>query len=267
MAWITGGQTIPAEWLEDYKSALTPMVDGKVVRRRYPWRLPHMQNANPDVSAAQLAQRGIFDASCNCYRVQPLSGGATPPAEGPRNRSYWYTTAAGSGLWYYNYFMQTSIDTYLGGSTPLWCRSSIVDDTYVYNLQPDTNFKNETGLYALVDGASEYRTFIKNPYPLFDYVQLTPVTWYACGTGLNYVIVEVYEIDDPWDVNTITWNNKPPLGRLLSERTLVVGSGNYKMYLGKGVVSYCVLRSGGFCGVRWASAQYADATKRPYSTS
>jgi len=75
-------------------------------------------------SSSQQEVRSTFRACCDCFNAQPETGGATPPALGPRNRSWWYAQAGASGLWYYNYFMQQTLDSYFAGTDPDWCKST-----------------------------------------------------------------------------------------------------------------------------------------------
>jgi len=76
-------------------------------------------------SSAQQEVRSTFRACCDCFNKQPETGGATPPAIGPRNRSWWYAQAGASGLWYYNYFMQQTLNAYFSNSPPDWCLKSV----------------------------------------------------------------------------------------------------------------------------------------------
>jgi len=73
-------------------------------------------------SQAQLLVRSKFKASCDCFMQQPDSGGAEPSGIGPYSRAWWYTSSFPSGLFYYNFFMQATLDYYFSnGSAPLWC--------------------------------------------------------------------------------------------------------------------------------------------------
>lgn len=72
-------------------------------------------------SGAQRHVRKSFKSCCNCFGAQPMSGGEEPAGTGPYSREWWYTTAGPSGLWYYDYFMQQSLNKYLDNEVPKWC--------------------------------------------------------------------------------------------------------------------------------------------------
>ena len=125
-------QDIPPEMADAYDISLQRATLWKAggdiyqVRHRVPFRLPHMQDpSTQSPSAAQRVVRNAFKKCVACYNVQPYSGGVTPPDPGPRNRSWWYSAASGSGLWYYDYFIQQSMPSFLGSQVPVWCMVTI----------------------------------------------------------------------------------------------------------------------------------------------
>lgn len=130
---------------------------------------------------AQLLVRNSFKASCDCFGVQPKTGGATPPETGPRNRSWWYNQSQGSGLFYYNYFMKQTIPEYLYTTPPDWCISAI----YSLQVQP----------YAVVYGKpctenpEYYRNYAWLGYLQSNYIEM-PETEYRLG-------IKTYSIYNP----------------------------------------------------------------------
>lgn len=93
------------------------------VRRRVPFRLPHMQSRSFQTpSESQLQVRHAFSMCIDCFNIQPYTGGATPPDPGPRDRAWWYIQSLGSGLFYMNYFVQQSWPIFRDQEIPDWCR-------------------------------------------------------------------------------------------------------------------------------------------------
>jgi len=121
-------QNIPPAMADAYDASLQRATlwksggDIYQVRKRVPFRIGHVQNF-PDghPTPAQIKVRDAFKLSCNCFRRQPASGGVVPPAIGPRDRSWWYNAAVGSGLWYYDYFIQQTWPLFYSGQIPDWC--------------------------------------------------------------------------------------------------------------------------------------------------
>lgn len=82
-------------------------------------------------SFAQQKIRKNFQKCVRCFKRQPMSGGAEPSGQGYYSREWWYTTAGPSGLWYYDYFIQQTMDYYLTSSdAPLWCKQPVPYEHY-----------------------------------------------------------------------------------------------------------------------------------------
>lgn len=86
-------------------------------------------------SDEQIAQRIKFSRACKCFNRQTHTGGATPPALGPRNRSWWYDQSAGSGLFYFDYFMQQTLNAFSLSDSADWCcdMAGLMKSYYVEN--------------------------------------------------------------------------------------------------------------------------------------
>ena len=92
------------------------------IRKRMPHIWPRMQNeSESSPSKAQREVRAAFKKCCNCFNIQPWDGGAEPDGLGPYSRTWWYTQATPSGLWYYDYFIQQSWYTFFTNQLPKWC--------------------------------------------------------------------------------------------------------------------------------------------------
>jgi hypothetical protein len=100
MAKIEGTQNIPSEWKMYYDGAATPAMPNSIVRKRYPWRLPKMQEGGYGVSEAQKKQRERVKKIVEKFKK--LS---------PAERARWYAARPPwhSLLWYYNYFIMSGL--------------------------------------------------------------------------------------------------------------------------------------------------------------
>lgn len=100
MARIEGDQNIPSALLDAYRATLTEKQPDGASRKRYPYRVPHMQKGGADVKAAQLTQRARFQGSIS--RFNQLS-------QAERQRWYAARPPWSSFLWYYNYFILSDL--------------------------------------------------------------------------------------------------------------------------------------------------------------
>jgi len=100
MAKITDPQNIPPALLDLYRGTLNPHPTGNIVKKRYPYRMPRMQENGPGVHAGQVAQRARFKTA-----VQNFKGVSQA------DRARWYAAEPpySSFLWYFNYFIMSSL--------------------------------------------------------------------------------------------------------------------------------------------------------------
>lgn len=100
MAKITPPQNIPSELLDGYRATLGEERPDHGVRKRYPYRVPTMQSLVGHPSPKQRAQRARFLIAKSNFAN----------ADWP-TRQRWYAAAPewGSVLWYYNYFIMSSL--------------------------------------------------------------------------------------------------------------------------------------------------------------
>lgn len=100
MAKTGGTQNVPSELLDLYRGTLGEQDPKKNIGKRFPYRLPHMQTVGGHPSKAQAKQRARFNES----RVSFAD-------VSPEQRTRWYANEPeyGSYLWYYNYFIMSSL--------------------------------------------------------------------------------------------------------------------------------------------------------------
>jgi len=98
-------QDIPAELYDPYVRSLGasavwyPGSDIRTVKKRPPYRLPHMKsNSRGSPSAAQLEVRAAFLKCVECWNDSPRSGGVEPPELGWRSKEWWFA-ASGEQTW------------------------------------------------------------------------------------------------------------------------------------------------------------------------
>jgi len=100
MAKIEGTQSIPAEWLDEYRATLTEKLSTGVGRKRFPFRLRLFSKKGYKATNTQLEQRSRFGAIRNKFKTVSHE-----------ERQRWYAAMPPwhSLLWYYNYFMLSGL--------------------------------------------------------------------------------------------------------------------------------------------------------------
>jgi len=241
MVKITLPQDIPA-WLYDkYTATLTVALPDEIVRKRYAWTLRHVQTVLGHPSLLQLIHRATFLDCVHCFHAQPDSGGSTPPDYGPRNRSWWYSQAG--AMWYYTYFIQQTIISYLADTTPDWCKDLLQAGVYVCQEHPDTNYEYASRLHLanIISPPIERWIFIKNDKIGFRKIMLWLTSVFTGPNLEKDLIVRCFEVTEPWDKGTITWNNKPALGPLIWEEYIKFeGAQYYAFLIGRLTSSACL---------------------------
>ncbi len=220
MAKITPPQNVPSLLEQKYYAALmmaSAHPGGEQVKRRYPWRLPHMQGdgiwtrdplMGAGVTDKMWEHRAIFKKSCDCFNLQPNTPYAEPPPTGPRSRSWWYEESLGSDMYYYNYFMQQTINAYIAGGTPVWCKLDGIDDSFTFQAAPDTNF-NGLGFLAISWAGQGIETYIKKPALVLSFHIRVVVSQNPDGDPAPNNL-RVRAVGDNWTEGTLTFNNRPP---------------------------------------------------------
>lgn len=252
----TINQDIPSEMADAYDTSLhraaiwIPGSSIRMVRKRVPFRMGHMQNSSTQSpSGAQRLVRRAFRYCVDCYNAQPYSGGVTPPAEGPRNRSWWYDQAVGSGLWYYDYFIQQTWSGFYAGQIPVWCKIgeanlfayNSVSPSYPNTPAPGSQPKaiyNAEGLpyveafYQFDLTAAALSADVPDYYPgkikggsLYFYMYNDIIFDLDSMTFKNQGGKAYAGQVDYWDPATATWNNKPATPPQILERWSYVYEG------------------------------------------
>lgn len=100
MAKVEGPQEIPSALLDGYRATLGEIRPDDGVRKRYPYRVPTMQTDVGRPSPKQKAQRDRFNIAVGNFAGVDWPG-----------RQRWYAAMPewGSLLWYYNYFIMSSL--------------------------------------------------------------------------------------------------------------------------------------------------------------
>jgi len=216
-------QSIPSELYTLYTGAFATTYDWKnkaIARKRNPFRIPTLQGgytiggsspSGSGVSPAQIMQRSVFVSAVNCFNKQPATGGAEPPDTGPRNRSWWYSQSLGSGLFYYNYFMQQTINSILGGSAPDWCKIPITTFCWILSNVPNNNYSASSWFNMRDYYSYKYKVLMHNQ-------EKKTATFYAKTRILNatygtpkklHIIGKI--VAGGWDYTTVTWNTQPAI--------------------------------------------------------
>lgn len=225
MAKIEGDQVIPSDLQFLYEGTLTPGdPEHYWVKTRYPWKLTQMRKKGSGISPKQVAQRHVFILSKNCYNCQPYTGGITPPGWGARNRSWWYNAADGSGLWYYDYFMQQTMNANLSTGTPDWCKGELLGIQTTYFNDPDRNYKAQW--HATCGRLRWWPNYIWLWRKEQNFTKLHILArGYNPGSGPHKSItIRIHKQMVEWDPNTLTWNTQPDLGAIIGTYIIVYGT-------------------------------------------
>lgn len=228
-------QNIPGGLFNLYKGTLSEAksyVGGAACGKRIPfrrWMLKGNGLIYPDVHMGYYVtwpmfyQRRHFARAVYYWEEQLYGSGATPPDWGPRSRGYWFAAAAGTGLWYYNYYIQQTINTMLAGNVPDWCKTLFAADATVQSLYPDNNFGMD--VWSMIcNVAPPWGPFgicwhyIKTAFP-GGYIWISIYVFSGHFPTPNTIVLGVYETSPTWDEATITWNNKPACGNLIMTLT------------------------------------------------
>jgi len=205
------------------------------VRTRQPHKIPGQSFPSPQTPslAKQRAMR-LFQVCARQFHCQPWSGGAEPSGEGGYSRTWWYSQSLSPGLFYFNYYMQQSLNKLHAEQWPKWfCLKESMDDfNVVDSAYPDQSKKwnnpmrcNATNHYQT--GTTRewrcYTRFTLSSYPddflsatlffhlksgqfIFQTYRPGDIHWCEVppqGWGFYFVV------DDPANSPTYTWNTQP----------------------------------------------------------
>lgn len=117
MAKTDGSQSVPSALLDKYRATLGQENPDDVVQKRYPYRVPTMQNQKGTPSAAQKEQRAKFKNKVNNFNNLSQT-----------EKERWFAGAAAwrPGTWYYDFFIQSGLaDIILPDGRPFQMLSNI----------------------------------------------------------------------------------------------------------------------------------------------
>ena len=257
-------QNIPAELKDAYDATLNTqggLASDDKVRGRIPFRIPTLQGCRTirppipvgaQVTWAQCEHRHLFGRSVKCFNLQPDTGGATPPDLGPRGRDWWFNDAIGKLPWYYNWFMYETLNSYVAGSIPDWCKIVGVDTSVT---DPDNpNYAGWPHTWDRIDtnGVGYFkRLWYRRVEPQVRYMTVTFSIIWNYGTSEDKIL-SVYQIDADPNKLFLKWNNQPPLGAKVDEIKIVdfgTGPFSYNCYTGTGQWVAMVVTAGKWGGI------------------
>lgn len=234
MAKVEGDQNIPVDLIFEYEGQLRPKSASRPwVYRRNPFRAPRMRKGESGVSAAQRAQREIFEKSVRCYNCQPYTGGITPPGNGPRNRSWWFTDAIGSGLWYYDYFMQQTMNRFIAKLPVYWCREALLCMQTVDEGNPDLSFYGDYAQYAQWSAAGKQSyIYFKRQGMFFTHLEVLYQGILGAGAPpYPSATIRFHEVASTYNCVTLTWNNRPAAGAAVGSYVVPYSVGYQLLYI------------------------------------
>ena len=165
-------------------------------------------------------------------------------------------------LWYYDYFIQQSWQTFFNNEIPDWCCVKVTGDSYTSQQHPYNNYgwntivgcKNNPGDYAY--------GYFQNPTAKPTYLHL-----YMSLNAYPPFTFKVYKTVGEWNEDTITWSNQPWQGEYLSTFTQPSFTVGWQKIEVKGNNSVLIKKvDGSTFHPRCLSSENADATKHPYFT-
>lgn len=190
-------------------------------------------------SDAQVQQRRTFSRAVACFRRQPLVGGVEPPEIGYRARQWWYDQSISSGMFYYNYFMQQTLNAMAEGGSPDWCitEEDGLDWCHIQNDQPNNSWYRGSPLQLIRGNASGsgiytgdvnsrvnlqiFKFNCTNGYPAFMSASWNPAQYQA----QHYIV----PFDPALSFNDRTWNNT---NKTLSGTTYFISNpGQFTIYI------------------------------------
>ena len=134
-------------------------------------------------------------------------------------------------------------------------------DTYVYSDYPDTNYHTSSHFcISPLDPWDINRAFLK--------VAPNKTLHIYCRFAPGSVKLSVYEVDpDSFDIDTVTWNNQPSVGNLITTFTPVQDKWSEISTGTTGAIAIRATNETGYASARcfW-SMNCSDETKRPYLT-
>jgi len=151
MAKFEDPQNIPSGLLDLYRATLNPHPTGNIVKKRYPFRMPRMQEGGIGVHAGQKTQRARFKTAMADFRGVSAA-----------DRARWYAAEPpySSFLWYYNYFIMSSL---VGNADITYGGAGVIKSIQFVNKSIPTG-GNEAVAIAAVNPAKTVVMLFGNSY-------------------------------------------------------------------------------------------------------
>jgi len=190
------------------------------------------------------AHRQIFGKCVVCFNRQPWSGGAEPDGFGPRSRTWWFTEAIGKLPWYVNYFMRQTIDAYVAGEAPDWCKIPTEAQAHGSSAKPDKVYCNGADATVLNYSGGTTYLFLKAPQLDMQYLHLFYNNLAEPSPPEYPIYINMYRVSDDWECSTLTWNNKPALGPFISRLVIEDRDYSWRTLPTGGAKAVCLLTTG-----------------------
>ena len=274
MAKFTPPQDVPSMYLDYWREIMTINQDKNEAKARVAYRNKRLQNYAGHPSQLQRFYRAKFRQCVDCFNIQTHDEGNEPPGIGPYDREWWYQEAGPSGLWYYDYFIQTTMYYYVRNQEPDWCYNKVAIDTWTSEAEPDENFGTYPQIYiGKIDEGNCYGFFKKTA----DWNKKLHL-WYMGtigGPSANTPFyLDGYEQNAFWQENVLTWNNQPAAGpKFGTHKDYALGGGTppteahwVTIPVANASSIEIKFRCEQYGIAVFASAEYTDADKRPYWT-
>jgi len=268
-------QSVPAELQALYQGALqsAPWQAGaEKVRRRYPWRVRSVQGCRTQnrwiwagwrVTNAMCEHRYIFGRCVECFNNQPQTGGWDGYSLGPRGRDWWFTEAIPSGQWYYNYFMQQTLNNFSANVVSDWCAYIGRKEATIQSNYPNNNYGGASDSFANESATSgSWITYIARPTSQYNGVWLWSRGYYSTPSGQNRLL-KVWGTNSAWVEGSITWNNAPKDGKLLGYYPAMIPYATWFFIPSGGYDTIYIQLAGGLGLQAWASDNYGNNAYRP----
>jgi hypothetical protein len=101
---------------------------------------------------------------------------------------------------------------------------SPVDDSYVWSVTPTTYYGNTGELVVQMNQFNSFMKFNINTIPNTEMITGGVLHLRILNEFLNSPVVNIYAISNVWAEGTITWNNQPAFGSLITSFNPVINS-------------------------------------------
>lgn len=238
-------QDIPAAYASYYSHCMDQARADGLLKRRAPFRI------NQAKSKAQFAVWNTFANATACFADQIKIPLIINPDTGYKSRGYWFNASLGSGLFYYDYFMQQTLNImfgplihdkypFNGQQQPIWCSACERCEEWSYSPMFIPDFLHTTHDVPLMPGTY---TASFNTRALPDPTSPTPgdpdVLWVRVGAqGLNssgeptgpISFFTINPIGPAWSTGSFSFTVGPSTTSIYVSMEYQSGIGDYLLY-------------------------------------